>query len=155
MSFSLWNSAKLLENSIIYDLGKYQQWGGAVMAALLSLPHLAGSSKSLFIYLFINLFIIFFTHLFIFERQRETEHEQAKGSERGRHRSQRRLQALSRQHRAWCGARTHKPWDHDLSQSGTPKRLSHPGAPWVKQILSVYAPLCKSPKQYFALYDIN
>ena len=28
-----------------------------------------------------------------------------------------------------CGARTHKPRDHDLSQSWTLHRLSHPGAP--------------------------
>ena len=46
-----------------------------------------------------------------------------------RHRIQSRLQALSCQHRARCGARTHRLWDHDLSQSRTPNRLSHPGAP--------------------------
>ena len=38
-------------------------------------------------------------------------------------------QALRCQHRAWCGARSHEPWDHDLSRSGMLSRLSHPGAP--------------------------
>ena len=40
-----------------------------------------------------------------------------------------RLQALSCQHRARRGARTHELWDHDLSLSRTLNRLSHPGAP--------------------------
>ena len=67
--------------------------------------------------------------MFIFERKTETERELGTGRERGRHRRRSRLQALGWQHRAWRGARTHKPWDHDLSQSWTPNRLSHPGAP--------------------------
>ena len=50
------------------------------------------------------------------------------GSERGRHRIWNRLQALSCQHRAWCGARTHGPRDHDLSWSRMLNWLSHPGA---------------------------
>ena len=33
------------------------------------------------------------------------------------------------QHGAQRGAQTHKPQDHDLSQSQTLNRLSHPGAP--------------------------
>ena len=33
------------------------------------------------------------------------------------------------QHRAQRGARTHRPWDHDLSWSRPLNRLSHPGAP--------------------------
>ena len=37
--------------------------------------------------------------------------------ERGRHRIRSRLQAPSCQHRALHGARTHGPWDHDLSRS--------------------------------------
>ena len=48
--------------------------------------------------------------------------------ERGRHRIWSRLQAVSCQHRAWCRARTHKPWVHDLSWSWTLNRLSHPSA---------------------------
>ena len=30
-----------------------------------------------------------------------------------------------------CGAQTHEPRDHDLSQSQTLNHLSHPGAPWI------------------------
>ena len=41
-----------------------------------------------------------------------------------------RLQPLSCQHRAWRGARTCEPRDHDLSQNGKLNRLSHAGAPW-------------------------
>ena len=62
-------------------------------------------------------------------RQRETEHEQERGRERGRHRIWSRLQALSCQHRARCGARTHGLRDHDLSWSQTLNQLNHPGAP--------------------------
>ena len=51
------------------------------------------------------------------------------GSERGRHRIRNRLQALSYQHRARHGARTHGPRDHDLSRSRMLNRLSHPGTP--------------------------
>ena len=68
----------------------------------------------------LNLFFFFnflFLHLFIFERQSETEHKQGTGRERRRHRIWSRLQAPSYQHRAWRGARTHKPSDHDLSPS--------------------------------------
>ena len=63
--------------------------------------------------------------MFIFER------ECARGgrAERGRHRIPSRLQALSCQHRARCRAQTHKPWDHDLSQSRLVNRMSHPGTP--------------------------
>ena len=73
--------------------------------------------------LFFNVFFIYF-----WERA-ETECEWVGGRERGRHRIPSRLQALSCQHGARCGARTHRPWDHDLSWSRTLNRLSHPGAP--------------------------
>ena len=49
-----------------------------------------------------------------------------KGRERGRHRIWSRLQALSCQHRAWCGAWTHKPylrWWPELKSEATQ-------APW-------------------------
>ena len=49
--------------------------------------------------------------------------------ERGRHSIRSRLQAPSCQHRAWCGARTYRPWDGDLSWSQPLNRLSHPGTP--------------------------
>ena len=52
------------------------------------------------------------------ERERETQN-----------RIQSKVQALSCQHRAQSGPRTHEPQDHDLSQSRIFKRLSHPGAP--------------------------
>ena len=67
--------------------------------------------------------------LFIFEGEIETEHEWGRNRERGRHSIWSRLQALSWQHRARCGARTHTLWDHDLSQSQMLNGLSHPGAP--------------------------
>ena len=69
----------------------------------------------------------YFFNLYLFLR--ETENEQGRNRERGRHRIRSRLQALSCQHRAWHGARTHEPWDHDLSQSRMLNQLSHPGAP--------------------------
>ena len=80
-----------------------------------------------------NLYFIFFNffNVYLFLRQRETEHEQGKGRERGRHRIRSRLQALSHQPRARRGARTHGPWDCDLSWSRTLYRLSHPGAPLI------------------------
>ena len=56
------------------------------------------------------------------------EHEWGRGRERGRPRIRSRLQALSCQHRARRGARTHRLRDHDLSRSRTLNRLSHPGA---------------------------
>ena len=68
--------------------------------------------------------------LFIFERESEGE----KGRERGRHGIGSRLQAPSWRHRARRGARTHEPWDRDLSQSQTLNLLSHPGAPGVLSI---------------------
>ena len=54
--------------------------------------------------------------LFIFETERE--HERGRGRERGRHRIGSRLQALSHQPRARCGARTHGPRDRDLAEVG-------------------------------------
>ena len=67
------------------------------------------------------------------ERERETEYQAGgrRGRARGRHRIRSRLQALSCQHRARRRARTHRPWDHDLSRSWTLNPLSHPGAPHV------------------------
>ena len=84
------------------------------------------SLQSVSSYLF---FLSFFkVYLFLRERkkaragegqtERETQNlKQATGS------------VLRCQHRAWCGAQTYKLWDHDLSWSRTPNRLSHPGAP--------------------------
>ena len=74
-----------------------------------------------------------FNVLFIFETERD-RHEQGRGRERGRHRIRSRPQALSCQHRARHGARTHRPRDRDLSRSRTLNRLSHPGAPTPDQL---------------------
>ena len=63
------------------------------------------------------------------EGERDTECEWGRGRERGRHRIWSGLQAQSCQHRAWCGAWTHKLWDRDLSWSQMLNWLSHPGAP--------------------------
>ena len=73
--------------------------------------------------------LIFLMFIYFWEREREAVCEQGGSRERGRHRIWSRFQALSCQHRAWCGARTHKLWDHDLRQSQMLNRLSHPGAP--------------------------
>ena len=70
-------------------------------------------------------FVFFFK--FIFERERE--HKQGRSRERGRHRIRGLLQALSCQYGAQCGARTHEPRDHDLSQSQMLHGLNHPGGP--------------------------
>ena len=76
--------------------------------------------------------------MFIFwERDRETGHKWRRGRERGRHRIWSRLQAPSCQYRARCGARTHKPWDGDLSQSQTLNWLSHPGVQVYSFLISV------------------
>ena len=63
-------------------------------------------------------FLIFFFNVYLFLGQRETEHERARGRERGRHRIGNRLQALSQQPRARRGARTHGPRDRDLAEVG-------------------------------------
>ena len=64
------------------------------------------------------------------ERQRERDNAGERGAEReGSHRIRSRLQALRCRDRARHGARTHEPWDHDLSWSQMVNWLSHPGAP--------------------------
>ena len=78
----------------------------------------------------------FFWCLFILETERQST--SGWGAERARDRIRSRLQALSYQHRARCGVRTHEPWDHDLSWSRTPNQLSHPGAPcWLSSSISL------------------
>ena len=79
----------------------------------------------------------FFLNIYLFLRDKERRSTSGGGAETERetHRIRSRLQALSCQHRAWCGAWTHEPWDHDLSQSWTLNWLSHPGIPWVVLLL--------------------
>ena len=79
-----------------------------------------------------------FFNVYLFLRETETEHKQERGRNRGRHRIQSRLHALSCQHRARCGAGTHKLWDHDLSWSQMLNWLSHPGAPKLDHCLALY-----------------
>ena len=75
--------------------------------------------------------IFFNVYLFLRQRERHTHSMSRGGLERGRHRIWSRLQALRCQHRSRQGARTHRLWDHDLSQSSMFNRLRHPGAPGV------------------------
>ena len=69
---------------------------------------------------------LFFFNIYSWEREREST--RVGGSIREKETQiWSRLQALSCQHRPWCGGS--KPLDHDLSQNQTLNRLSHPGAP--------------------------
>ena len=56
--------------------------------------------------------VLLYVYLFIFERQSESR----EGAERARERENPK-QAVCWQDRAHCGAQSHKPWDHDLSQN--------------------------------------
>ena len=85
--------------------------------------------------------------MFIYFWDRERQSMNGRGSERGRHRIWNRLQALSCQHRARRGSRTHGPRDHDLSRSQTPNRLSHPGAPLFKKLKNIYLFIFERPRQ--------
>ena len=67
--------------------------------------------------------------MFIYFWEKETECEQGRSRERGRHRIRSRFQALSCQYRAQCRAWTHELWDHDLTRCQRLNWLSHPGTP--------------------------
>ena len=75
------------------------------------------------------------------------------GQRGGRHRIQSRLQALSHQHRAICGAGTHEWRDGDLSWSRTLNWLSHSGAPTLCFLLRLYR--FTSYIQIFGLFWAN
>ena len=85
--------------------------------------------------LFIYLFLFFNAYLFLRERERERQNMsrgragRERQRQRGRHSIWNRLQVLSCQHRAWRGAWTQGPRDHDLSRSRMPNRLRHLGVP--------------------------
>ena len=66
--------------------------------------------------------------MFVYFWEREDRVQAGEGP-KGRHRIWSRFQALSCQHRPWCGARTHEQQDHDLSQNWMLNQLSHPGTP--------------------------
>ena len=74
---------------------------------------------------------------YIWERQRQSTRGGGAEKERGRPRIRSRTQAPSCQHRAQRGAQTHKPRDHDVSQSWMLNRLSHPGAPGIGPFFKV------------------
>ena len=63
----------------------------------------------------------FFKRLYL--REREKEHKQGAGAERGR------SKLPTEQRTQQRGALIPGPWNHDLSQRQTLNRLSHPGAP--------------------------
>ena len=80
-----------------------------------------------------------FSCLFMFW---ETDRDRARAGEGQREeetQNSNRLQALSCQHRARCGARTREPRDHDLSQSRTLNWLSHPDAPRTRFLIYISA----------------
>ena len=80
-------------------------------------------------------FFFFFNCLNVYLFLRERQSASRGGAERGWHWIWSRLRALSGQPRAWCGARTQKPQDHDRSRSRTLNWWSHPGAPMFMHIL--------------------
>ena len=92
---------------------------------------------------------------FIFERQRQSTSRGGAETE-----GDTESEAGSRlgQHRARCRARTHELWDHDLSQSRTPNRLSHPGTPtWALFLIhflpiSLHPSLIRNQNQFIFLY---
>ena len=80
----------------------------------------------------------FFFNVYFWERERASKLGRGMVRERGRHRIWSRLQAPRCQHRAQHGAWTHKPWDHDLSQSQMLSQLSYPGAPALLWFCDLY-----------------
>ena len=70
--------------------------------------------------------VILFFLIYFWDKERQSMSRG--GAERGRHRIRSRLQAPSCQHRARRRAWTQRQRDHDLSQSRTLNRLSHPAA---------------------------
>ena len=75
------------------------------------------------------MFIYFLKFLYFILYLREREREREGEGQRDGDRSWSRLQALSCEHRARCGAWTNEQWDRNLSRSWTLNRLSHPGTP--------------------------
>ena len=74
---------------------------------------------------FLVVFNVFNVYLLL--REKECKWRRSRERDRQTERIPSRLQAPSQQHRARCRARTHEPWDDDLSRSGTLNRLNHPG----------------------------
>ena len=79
-----------------------------------------------------EIFFFFLMFIYFWEKEREEEGEREWAGERQRERKKESKAGSMHwavkpraRHRAWI----HEPWDHDLSQSQTLKRLSHPTAP--------------------------
>ena len=71
---------------------------------------------------------------FVYFWDRERQSLNGEGAEREGDTDLKQAQALSCQPRAWRRARTHGPWDCDLSWSRMLNQLSHPGAPEITNL---------------------
>ena len=91
------------------------------------------------------IFLNFF-NVYLFLKERTCK--QGRGRERGTHRIQSRLQALSCQHRAQCRSWTHEPWDHDLSWSWMLNWLSEAGIPSPVIFLNVFIYFWERERQH-------
>ena len=74
----------------------------------------------------------YFFNVYLFLKEREIGCEWGRSRERRWHRIRNRFQALSCQHRAWRGARTHEPGDQDLTRRWLLNRATQ-----VPQVLKV------------------
>ena len=76
-----------------------------------------------------HVFFFSFFNVYLWATVRGGAHTQVRKQGRGRERGgQRILSGLCAESRGQCRARTHGPWDHDLSPSWMLNGLSHPGA---------------------------
>ena len=94
----------------------------SVLNLVLWLPRIHSTCFSHSFFFFFFLFSLFILR----EREREREREQGRGREKGRERERENLkQAPHCQPRARCGAGTHEPSDHDLSQNKRVRRSTN------------------------------
>ena len=125
--------------------GKMLKLTAASCRAFLKTPF----TKDMIVYIENFKFFLMFTY-FWGKRHRMRDCKQGRG--------RRETQNQSYQHRAWPpGARTYKPWDHDLSQSRILNQPSHPGiltlktrSLWEKKILTL-----KSELKDVAYYKVS
>ena len=81
---------------------------------------------------------IFFTFIYFWETERQSTI--GGGAEREKEtQNPKQAPGSGCQRRARHGARTHKPWYHDLSQSRMLKQLSHPGTPLTSNLYHLFA----------------
>ena len=84
--------------------------------------------------IYMCVYVCVFLLLFIFEKERDREGKCVGASRVGVERQRQRETQDPKQTLHWqwgtdSGARTHEPWDHDLSRSQTSSQLSHSGTP--------------------------